>query len=112
MDKDSLDTQIIMTIDRLTLSLRDEAVSPNCPSFQTIVDEFATLEERKWVTARMLELKDLDVLSFYRTDPIIVTITGEFHESLDDHTKQHIAEWRRRFYPMPADPSKVSGENP
>jgi hypothetical protein len=103
-----LDTNIIMTIDRLTIPSRDENASPNCPSFQTIVNEFETLEERKRVTARMLELKDLNVLSFYRTDPIVVSITGELHESLDAHTRQHIAEWRRRFYPMPSDAGKVS----
>jgi len=108
MDIDSLDAQIVMTIDRLTLSLRDEAVSPNCPSFQRIVDEFATLEERKRVTARMLELKDMNVISFYRTDPIIVSLTGEVHENLDAPANQAIAEWRRRFYPLKSDAAKGS----
>ena len=110
MDTASLDRNIIMTIDRLTIPSWDERGTPNCPSFQKIVEEFTTLNEQRMVTARMLELKDLNVLSFYRTDPIIVSITGELHESLDDYTKQHISEWRRRFYPMPTDPSKVSGD--
>ena len=112
MHTTELDTNIIMTIDRLTIPSRDdEAGSPNCPSFQKIVDEFPTLEERKRVTARMLELKDLNVLSFYRTDPIVVSITGELHPSLDDHCKQHIAEWRRRFYPMPGDSKRTTEAN-
>lgn len=102
MDAQALDSEIIKAIDRLTMSLREDNVSPNCPSFQRIVDEFETLEERKRVTARMLELKDMNVLSFYRTDPIIVTLTGEFHESLDPTSNQFIAEWRRRFYPSDA----------
>lgn len=106
MNKDSLDSSIIMTIDRLTIPSRDETAAPNCPSFQKIVEEFPTLDDQKRVTARMLELKDLNVLSFYRTDPIIVSITGELHQSLDDYTKQHISEWRRRFYPLPTDPGK------
>jgi hypothetical protein len=110
MDTDSLDSHIIKTIDRLTSPSRDETAAPNCVSFQRIMDEFATLDERKRATARILELKDMNVISFYRTDPIIVTLTGEFHESLDDYTNQHIAEWRRRFYPLPTDPGKVSGE--
>ena len=100
MDTDSLDRSIIMTIDRLTIPSWDERTSPNCPSFQKIVDEFPTINEQKMVTARMLELKDLNVLSFYRTDPIIVSITGELHESLDAATRQHIIEWRNRFYPL------------
>ena len=89
-----------MTIDRLTIPSWDENTSPNCPSFQKIVDEFKSISEQKMVTARMLELKDLNVLSFYRTDPIIVSITGELHESLDEATKLHITEWRNRFYPL------------
>lgn len=102
-----------MTIDRLTIPSRDETASPNCPSFQKIVEEFSTLDEQKTVTARMLELKDLNVLSFYRTDPIVVSITGELHESLDDSTKQHISEWRNRFYPLQSDPAKGrSGQEP
>ena|SRR5688572_6835321 len=109
MDADSMDSHIIKTIDRLTSRSHDETSAPNCPSFQRIVEEFATLDERKRATARMLELKDMNVISFYRTDPIIVTLTGEFHESLDDYSNQHIAEWRRRFYPLPTDPGKVSG---
>jgi hypothetical protein len=108
MDADSLDSHIIKTIDRLTTT-RDET-APNCPSFQRIMEEFATLDERKRATARILQLKDMNVISFYRTDPIVVTLTGEFHESLDAVSNQHIAEWRRRFYPLPTDPSKVSGD--
>ena len=100
MTTDSLDLNIINTIDRLTIPSWDENTSPNCPSFQKIVDEFETLEERKRVTARMLELKDMNVLSFYRTDPIIVSMTGELHEDLNAQTNQAIAEWRRRFYPL------------
>ena len=107
MDTAKLDSNIIMTIDRLTIPSRDENASPNCPSFQTIVNEFETLDERKRVTARMLELKDMNVINFYRTDPIIVTLTGELHEGLDDYTKQFITEWRKRFIPFPGDPSKV-----
>jgi hypothetical protein len=107
MDADSLDSHIIKTIDRLTTT-RDET-APNCPSFQRIMEEFATLDERKRATARILELKDMNVISFYRTDPIVVTLTGEFHESLDAVSNQHIAEWRRRFYPLPTDPGKVYG---
>lgn len=110
MHTDELDSNIIMTIDRLTIPSRDENASPNCPSFQTIVNEFATLDERKRVTARMLELKDLNVINFYRTDPIIVTITGELHDSLDDYTKQFIIEWRRRFYPFPGDPGRTAAD--
>jgi hypothetical protein len=97
-----------MTIDRLTIPSRDENAAPNCPSFQSIVDEFPTLDERKRVTARMLELKDMNVLSFYRTDPIIVSITGELHENLDAQSNQAIAEWRRRFYPLRANASNGS----
>lgn len=100
MNTDSLDIEIIMTIERLTLSLREEDTAPNCPSFQKILDQFPTADEQKRVTARMLQLKDMNVLSFYRTDPIIVTLTGEPHESLPDICNQHIAEWRRRFYPL------------
>jgi hypothetical protein len=110
MDDNSLDSHIIKTIDRLTGPSRDETAAPNCPSFQRIMEEFATLDERKRATARILQLKDMNVISFYRTDPIIVTLTGEFHESLDDYSNQHIAEWRRRFYPLPTDPNKVSGD--
>ena len=106
MDAAELDTNIIMAIDRLTAPSKDDNSSPNCPSFQTIVNEFETLDERKMVTARMLELKDMNVIAFYRTDPIIVSITGELSEDLDDHTKQFITEWRKRFVPLPADPSK------
>ena len=108
MDADSLDSQIIKTIDRLTCPSRDETAAPNCVSFQRILDEFTTLDERERVTARILQLRDMNVISFYRTDPIIVTLTGEFHESLDDYSNLHIAEWRRRFYPLQIDPSKAS----
>ena len=108
MNTESLDHSIINTIDRLTIPSWDENTSPNCPSFQKIVDEFETLEERKRVTARMLELKDMNVLSFYRTDPIIVSITGELNEDLDAHTNQAIAEWRRRFYPLRSDAGNKS----
>jgi hypothetical protein len=103
MDTTELDRNIINTIDRLTIPSWDENTSPNCPSFQKIVEEFETLDERKRVTARMLQLKDMNVLSFYRTDPIIVSITGELHESLDAQSNQAIAEWRRRFYPLRSD---------
>jgi hypothetical protein len=106
MNTESLDRNIIMTIDRLTIPSRDENAAPNCPSFQSILDEFATLDERKRVTARMLQLKDMNVISFYRTDPIIVSLTGELHEDLDAQTNQAIAEWRRRFYPLRSDASK------
>jgi hypothetical protein len=60
MDTKSLDCNIIMTIDRLTIPSRDENASPNCPFFQSIVDEFATLDERKRETALMLQLKDYE----------------------------------------------------
>ncbi|HMG93024.1 MAG TPA: hypothetical protein VK589_23375 [Chryseolinea sp.] len=108
MDTNALDRNIIMTIDRLTIPSWDENTSPNCPSFQKIVEEFETLDERKRVTARMLELKDMNVLSFYRTDPIIVSITGEMPDSLDAQSNQAIAEWRRRFYPWKGNPGKES----
>lgn len=111
MNTAALDSHIIMTIDRLTIPSRDDNSSPNCPSFQTIVNEFETLDERKRVTARMLELKDMNVINFYRTDPIIVTITGELHDGLDDYTKQFITEWRRRFHPFPNDPSQASANS-
>ena len=108
MTTDSLDSRIIRTIERLTSRSRDETSAANCPSYQRILSEFATIDEQKRVAARILELKDMNVISFYRTDPIIVTLTGEFHESLDQSCNQHIAEWRRRFYPMPGDAGKVS----
>ena len=104
MDTIELDRSIINTIDRLTIPSWDENTTPSCPSFQKIVDEFETLDERKRVTARMLQLKDMNVLSFYRTDPIIVSITGELHESLDAQSNQAISEWRRRFYPLKGTP--------
>ena len=56
----------------------------------------------------MHQLRDMNVISFYMTDPIIVTLTGEFHENLDDYSNLHIAEWRRRFYPVQVDPGKAS----
>jgi hypothetical protein len=108
MDADSLDSQIIKTIDRLTNPLHEENEAPNCVSFQRILDEFATPDERKRIADRMHQLRDMNVISFYRTDPIIVTLTGEFHESLDDYSNLHIAEWRRRFYPVQIDPGKAS----
>lgn len=108
MDADSLDSNIIKTIDRLTNPSRDETAAPNCVSFQRILDEFETLDEREMVTARIHQLRDMNVISFYRTDPIIVALTGEPHASLDDYSNQHIAEWRRRFYPLQIDPGKPS----
>ena len=59
---------------------------------------------------RMLELKDMNVISFYRTDPIIVSLTGELHENLDVQANQAIAEWRRRFYPLQSDAGKGSAD--
>lgn len=108
MDTDSLDSQIIKTIDRLTNPSRDESAVPNCVSFQRILDEFETVEEQEKISARMHQLKEMNVISFYRTDPPIVTLTGEPHASLDDYSNQHIAEWRRRFLPLQIDPGKAS----